>query len=120
MITQERKNMSSGIEELATLKQLLDQGVLTQEEFYAKKAQILAAPPQTQQNATAVAEEGGTAGWAILGFLTPIVGLILFIVWKDSKPKSSSAAGKGALINVILVILFYVIAFAAALTVAMH
>lgn len=112
--------MSSGIEELATLKQLLDQGVLTQEEFYAKKAQILAAPPQTQQNATAAVEEGGTAGWAILSFFFPIVGLILFIVWKDSKPKSSKAAGKGALINVILVILFYVIAFAAALTVAMH
>lgn len=116
--------MSSTVEELTSLKQLLDQGILTQEEFDAKKAQILAAPPQTQQtsqqNATAAVEEGGTAGWAILGFLIPIVGLILFIVWKDSKPKSSKAAGKGALINVILVILFYVIAFAAALTVAMH
>ncbi len=105
--------MSSTIEELTSLKQLLDQGVLTPEEFDAKKAQILAAPPQTQQtsqqNATAAVEEGGTAGWAILGFLIPIIGLILFIVWKDSKPKSSSAAGKGALIGVIVGAIFAVI-----------
>ena len=98
--------MSSSIEELAALKQLLDQGVLTPEEFYAKKAQILAAPTQ---NGTAAVEEGGTAGWAILSFFFPIVGLILFIVWKDSKPKSARAAGKGALISVIAVILLYVL-----------
>ena len=101
--------MSSSIEELAALKQLLDQGVLTPEEFYAKKTEILAAPPQAQQNATAVVEEGGTAGWAILSFFFPIVGLILFIVWKDSKPKSSKAAGKGALIGVIVGAIFAVI-----------
>ena len=100
--------MSSSIEELAALKQLLDQGVLTPEEFYAKKAQILAAPTQ---NETTAVEEGGTAGWAILSFFFPIVGLILFIVWKDSKPKSSRAAGKGALISVIAVILLYVLVF---------
>ena len=100
--------MSSSIEELAALKQLLDQGVLTPEEFYAKKAQILAAPTQ---NGTTAVEEGGTAGWAILSFFFPIVGLILFIVWKDSKPKSARAAGKGALISVIAVILLYVLVF---------
>lgn len=112
--------MSSTIEELTSLKQLLDQGILTQEEFDAKKAQILAAPPQTQQNAAAAVEEGGTTGWAILSFFFPIVGLILFIVWKDSKPKSSSAAGKGALIGFIVGILASVLiscmAGAAALT----
>lgn len=116
--------MSSTVEELTSLKQLLDQGILTQEEFDAKKAQILAAPPQTQpapqQNGSAAAEEGGTVGWAILGFLFPIIGLILFIVWKDSKPKSSSAAGKGALIGFIVGILATVLiscmAGAAALT----
>ena len=116
--------MSSTIEELAALKQLLDQGILTQEEFDVKKAQILAAPPQTQQapqqNGTAIVEEGSTAGWAVLSFLFPIVGLILFIVWKDSKPKSASAAGKGALIGFIVGILASVLiscmAGAAALT----
>ena len=109
--------MSSTVEELTSLKQLLDQGILTQEEFDAKKAQILAAPTQ---NGTTAVEEGGTAGWAILSFFFPIVGLILFIVWKDSKPKSSSAAGKGALIGFIVGILASVLiscmAGAAALT----
>lgn len=116
--------MSSTIEELTSLKQLLDQGILTQEEFDAKKAQILAAPPQTQQtpqqNTAAAVEEGGTAGWAILSFFFPIIGLILFIVWKDSKPKSASDAGKGALIGFIVGILASVLiscmAGAAALT----
>lgn len=108
--------MSSTIEELAALKQLLDQGVLTPEEFYAKKAQILAAPTQ---NGTTTVEEGGTAGWAILSFFFPIVGLILFIVWKDSKPKSAKAAGKGALISVIVVVLIYVLIFCMACTDAM-
>ena len=113
MTTQERKNMSSTIEELAALKQLLDQGVLTPEEFYAKKAQILAAPTQ---NGTTAVEEGGTAGWAILSFFFPIVGLILFIAWKDSKPKSSKAAGKGALISVIVGILVNVLILCMACT----
>ena len=105
--------MSSTIEELAALKQLLDQGVLTPEEFYAKKAQILAAPTQ---NGTTAVEEGGTAGWAILSFFFPIVGLILFIAWKDSKPKSSKAAGKGALISVIVGILVNVLILCMACT----
>ena len=105
--------MSSSIEELAALKQLLDQGVFTPEEFYAKKAQILVAPTQ---NGTAAVEEGGTAGWAILSFFFPIVGLILFIVWKDSKPKSSKAAGKGALIGVIVGAIFAVIWYIAVLS----
>ena len=45
--------------------------------------------------------------WGILGFVFPIIGLILFIVWKDEKPKSSKAAGIGALIKVILTVLFW-------------
>ena len=94
--------MTSTTEELIALKKLLDQGILTQEEFDAKKAAILAAPPQSQQNGTVVANDTGSAGWAVLGFCIPLGGLILFLVWKDSKPKSSSTAGKGALVVVIV------------------
>ena len=43
-----------------------------------------------------------TTGWAVLGFLIPIVGLILYLVWKDTMPNRSAAAGKGALIGFVL------------------
>ena len=44
----------------------------------------------------------GHIGWGILGFLIPIVGLILFLVWHDSEPKTARMAGKGALVRVIV------------------
>ena len=36
----------------------------------------------------------------VLGFFVPIVGLVLYIVYKDSEPEKAKAAGKGALISV--------------------
>lgn len=47
--------------------------------------------------------------WGLLGCCIPIVGLVLFLVWKDSKPKTAKAAGIGALVSVILGILYYII-----------
>lgn len=65
----------------------------------------------TQNAAPAVKDEGGF-GWGLLGCCIPIVGLILFLVWKDNKPKSAKAAGMGALISFVSGILMYVILFA--------
>ncbi|MFR2340382.1 MAG: hypothetical protein ACLS7X_14010 [Mediterraneibacter gnavus] len=45
----------------------------------------------------------------MLGCCIPIVGLVLFLVWKDTKPKTSKAAGIGALVGVILMILYYIL-----------
>ncbi|MFP4078831.1 MAG: zinc-ribbon domain-containing protein [Candidatus Izemoplasmataceae bacterium] len=53
-----------------------------------------------------VFEEGDTAGWAVLGFFLPLVGLILFLVWQEDRPKAARSAGKGALIGVIVQIVF--------------
>lgn len=36
-------------------------------------------------------------GITVLSFIFPIVGLILWLVWKDKKPGKSISAGKGAL-----------------------
>ncbi len=66
------------------------------------------ASSQTSQ--PPVVDNGGI-GWGLLGCCIPIVGLILFLVWKDSKPKTSKAAGIGALVGVILVVLYYLIVF---------
>lgn len=49
--------------------------------------------------------------WGLLGCCIPIVGLILFLVWKDQKPKTAKAAGIGALISVIAMVAFYIIVF---------
>lgn len=49
--------------------------------------------------------------WGLLGCCIPVVGLILFLVWKDQKPRTAKAAGIGALVSVILWVIFYVIYF---------
>ena len=45
-----------------------------------------------------------------LGCCIPIVGLVLFLVWKDTKPRTAKAAGIGALVCVIAYVLMYVLA----------
>lgn len=55
--------------------------------------------------------DNGGFGWGLLGCCIPIVGLILFLVWKDTKPKTSKAAGIGALVSVIIYIVFYLLIF---------
>ena len=49
--------------------------------------------------------------WGLLGCCIPIVGLILFLVWKDQKPKTAKAAGIGALVSVILAVVYYIVVF---------
>ena len=63
-----------------------------------------------QNNTPATVDKGGF-GWGLLGCCLPIVGLILFLVWKDSKPKTAKAAGKGALISVIASVVIYIVYF---------
>ncbi|MGL4849047.1 MAG: zinc-ribbon domain-containing protein [Clostridium sp.] len=57
------------------------------------------------------ANDNGGFGWGLLGCCIPIVGLILFLVWKDSKPKTGKAAGIGALVGVIIIVVFYALIF---------
>lgn len=68
-----------------------------------------------QKDTPEVVDNGGF-GWGLLGFCIPLVGLILFLVWKDTKPKTGRAAGKGALISVIVWIVLYILFFALGLT----
>ncbi len=46
------------------------------------------------------ANDAPSTGFAILGFLIPLVGLILYLVNKDTAPKKAKSAGKGAIIGV--------------------
>lgn len=46
--------------------------------------------------------DSSSAGWAVLGFFIPLVGLILYLVWKDELPLRAKSVGKGALVSVIV------------------
>lgn len=61
-----------------------------------------------QQGSLETGNDSGGFGWGLLGCCIPIVGLVLFLVWKDSKPKTAKAAGIGALVSVGLVVAWYV------------
>ena len=55
-------------------------------------------------------DRGGFA-WGCLGFCIPIVGLILWLVWRDEKPKTAKAVGIGALVSAIIGAVFVIIYF---------
>lgn len=65
----------------------------------------------SQDTKPPVVDNGGF-GWGLLGCCIPLVGLILFLIWKDQKPKTSKAAGIGALVGVGCIIIYYILFFA--------
>ena len=72
--------------------------------------------PYVQQQAP---YDSGSIGWAVLGFVIPLVGLILYLVWRDQKPKSAKMAGIGALVSVLLgVVLYFITYFVIGVTMA--
>lgn len=62
-------------------------------------------PPQ-QQPGTQPSES--VWGFSLLGFFLPIVGLVLYLVWHDTLPQRSRAAGIGALIGACFPIILIV------------
>ncbi|MGL4655280.1 MAG: hypothetical protein ACRCWM_05265 [Sarcina sp.] len=54
-------------------------------------------------------EDNGNMGLAIAGCCIPIVGWILYFVWKDTKLKSAKQGLIGALIGTVGITLFYII-----------
>ena len=45
------------------------------------------------------------AGWAVLGFLVPLVGLILWIVWADAEPRRARKARNGFVASLVVGVL---------------
>ncbi|HPD02202.1 MAG TPA: zinc ribbon domain-containing protein [Eubacteriales bacterium] len=60
------------------------------------------APNTTQQPERPPVTDTGSIGWGFLGFLFPIVGLVLYLVWKNDRPRNAKRAGVGALVGFIL------------------
>jgi uncharacterized membrane protein YvbJ len=48
-------------------------------------------------------------GYAVLGFMFPLIGLILYLVWSTEFPKRAKSCGKGAIISVIINVAFSIL-----------
>ena len=84
--------------------ELHDQAVVCPSCGHAAATPATAATPAAKPDAS-------NFGFAFLGFCFPIVGLILWLVWKDSTPLKAGSAGKGALAGVIASVIGYIIYF---------
>lgn len=60
----------------------------------------------------AVSEEGAEFLPKAASCCVPIVGLVLFFVWKDSKPKASKDVCKWAIIGTVISVVLYVLSMA--------
>ncbi len=71
------------------------------------------ADNQTQTQTQIVQEQsGGSAvGWGFLSWFFPIVGLILFLCWRDTRPKVSKVCGICALVSFIVNIVTSILAW---------
>ncbi|MBR2926074.1 MAG: zinc-ribbon domain-containing protein [Clostridia bacterium] len=54
-------------------------------------------------------EDAPNMGFVILGFFIPIVGLILWLMWRNDYPLKAKSCGKGALIGFVTNIAFTVL-----------
>ena len=59
------------------------------------------APAYNNSPATNLADSK-SIGFAVLCFFFPVVGLILYLIWKDTYPLRARSCGKGAIIGVIV------------------
>lgn len=59
------------------------------------------------------ADDAPSIGLTVLCFFIPLLGLILYLVWKDATPLKAKSCGKGALIGVIVYFLLVCLLFTA-------
>lgn len=57
----------------------------------------------------AQAVDKGSFGWAVLGFFVPLAGLILWLVWKDTRPLDSRKSRNGFIAGMVVSIVVSVI-----------
>ncbi len=55
--------------------------------------------------------DNGGFGYGLLGCCVPVVGIILYFIWKDEKPKTAKALGIGFLVYLICVVLYFIVSF---------
>lgn len=97
--------------------QQYQQPVYQQPQYQQPQYQQPQYQQQYQQQYQAPVADVASGGIKFLSFCFPIVGLILYFVWKDQKPLTAKAIIKLAIIGFIVVniipVIIYVILFAA-------
>ena len=78
-----------------------------QQPAYAQPQPGAQQPYQQAQPTFAVPEQqavvdSGSIGWGVLGAFFPLVGIILFFVWKNNKPKTAKVSLIGAVIGIAI------------------
>ena len=125
MLTQEeaaRLRIKARHGELTPEEQLMySEYMESQGETYNTSPNGQAQPVQSAQVVLQpTAQDNGSFGWAVLGFFFPIVGLILYLVWRTEKPLSARRAGIGALVSVIVGAVFTVLLIVVEVAVLAH
>lgn len=64
----------------------------------------------SQKTKLEVIDNGGFS-WGLLGCCLPVVGLILFLIWRDTKPVTAKSVGIGAIVSMCFVFLYYSLIF---------
>ncbi len=70
--------------------------------------------PENNTNTTTTTPEIQDKGgflWGLLGCCVPVAGLILYLLWKDTKPKTAKAAGIGALVYAGCFVVYLIVVF---------
>ena len=75
----------------------------------AAPAQPYQQPQPAQPAAQAAPVDSGSIGWAILGFIIPLAGVILFLVWRTTKPQTAKMAAIGAAAGFLLTLIVNVL-----------
>ena len=58
---------------------------------------------------TADNKDAPNMGFGVLGFFIPIVGFILYLIWREKTPLKAKSAGMGALIGFVANIAFSIL-----------
>lgn len=66
---------------------------------------------QELHNGEADPKDSGSFGWGLLGFCFSLIGLILYLLWREKRPKNARRAGIGALISFTLTVIGGIITF---------
>lgn len=82
-------------------QRLTDAGASNGNEF----KEHISATPQT----VAETKDAPSFGYKALGFFLPVVGLVLYLVWREQTPLRAKSAGKGALLGAITLVILSVI-----------
>ena len=64
---------------------------------------------QNPQTIVPANNDAPSTGMAVLGFFIPLVGFIIWLINKDTKPLMAKSAGKGALIGFIVSLIFSIL-----------